>query len=346
MESEYYDGTKLLSLRDINGNIPELYLVTTNRTAGKTTFFGRMLVNRFLKHGDKFALLYRFNYELKESSEQFFKDISELFFKGYEMTSKNRAHGKFQELFINDDPCGYAIALNDADAIKRSSHFFSDVHHVCMDEFQSETNRYCPEEVTKFLSIHKSIARGQGKQYRRVPVYMLGNTVTLLNPYYAELGIASRLKKETKFLRGKGFVMEQGYVEAADRAQEQSGVMQAFSSSRYVDYASQGVYLNDSESFIENMRGRSRYICTLRYKGTDFAVREYANQGIIYVDTKVDNTFPNKISITTADHKINYVMLARHDFFLGSLRLLFQHGSFRFKNQLAKEAILEALSYR
>lgn len=26
----YYDGTKLLSMKDINGNKPELYLCTTN----------------------------------------------------------------------------------------------------------------------------------------------------------------------------------------------------------------------------------------------------------------------------------------------------------------------------
>jgi hypothetical protein len=34
--SEYYDGTRILSLMDINGNKPELYLITTNRTGGKT----------------------------------------------------------------------------------------------------------------------------------------------------------------------------------------------------------------------------------------------------------------------------------------------------------------------
>ena len=46
----YYDGTKLLSLKDINGNTPELYLCVTNRTAGKTTYFGRFLVNKYLNH--------------------------------------------------------------------------------------------------------------------------------------------------------------------------------------------------------------------------------------------------------------------------------------------------------
>lgn len=54
------------------------------------------------------------------------------------------------------------------------------------DEFQSENNDYCPNEVQKFISVHTSVARGQGKQLRYVPVYMLSNPVTLLNPYYIE----------------------------------------------------------------------------------------------------------------------------------------------------------------
>ena len=57
METVYYDGTKLLSMKDINGNTPEIFMVTSNRTAGKTTYFGRMLVNRYLKSGAKFILL-------------------------------------------------------------------------------------------------------------------------------------------------------------------------------------------------------------------------------------------------------------------------------------------------
>ena len=59
MKNNYYDGTKLLSMKDLNGKTPELFLCTTNRTGGKTTYFGRLVVNRFIKQGKKFALLYR-----------------------------------------------------------------------------------------------------------------------------------------------------------------------------------------------------------------------------------------------------------------------------------------------
>ena len=112
MSKQYYDGTKLLSLMDINGNRPEIYICTTNRTGGKTTYFSRLLVNKYIQNKEKFCLIYRFNYELDNVSEKFFKDINTLFFPEYEMTSKRQASGIFHELFLNEMSCGYAVSLN------------------------------------------------------------------------------------------------------------------------------------------------------------------------------------------------------------------------------------------
>lgn len=343
--AEYYDGTKLLSMTDLNGNKPEIYMVTTNRTGGKTVYFSRLCVNKFKEKDEKFALLYRYNYELDDCADKFFKVIGSLFFPNSTFTSKRRASGIYHELLLDDVCCGYAISLNSADQIKKYSHLFSDVKRVLFDEFQSETNHYCPDEIKKFLSVHTSIARGNGEQTRYVPVYMLSNPVSLINPYYIEMGITERLRDDTKFLRGDGFILEQGYVESAGKAQKESGFNRAFAKNSYVAYSSQAVYLNDNKSFIEKPIGASRYIGTLKYKGTDFALREFAEQGVIYCDDKADQTFPFKITVTTDDHQINYVMLKRNDMFLINMRYFFERGCFRFKDLRCKEAVLKALSY-
>lgn len=343
--AKYYDGTKLLSMLDINGNKPEIYMCTTNRTGGKTTYFGRLCINRFLDKGEKFGLLYRYNYELDDIVDKFYKDLSSLFFPTYTMQSKRRAKGTFQELFLNDKSCGYALSLNNADQIKKYSHLFSDIQRMIFDEFQSETNHYCDNETKKFISIHTSIARGQGKQVRYVPVYMLSNPVSIINPYYVEMGISGRLKDDTKFLRGDGFVLEQGYIESASIEQKNSGFNRAFSKNSYTAYSSECVYLNDNKAFVEKPSGKSKYLCTLRYKGSDFALREYTESGLIYCDDKADSSFLTKISVTTDDHNINYVMLKRNDFFLSNLRYFFEHGCFRFKDMRCKEAVLSALCY-
>ena len=349
--SIYYDGTKLLSLKDINGEPPEIFICTTNRTAGKTTYFGRTLVRKFLKTGAKFCLVYRYKSELKGCEDKFFKDIGSLFFPSFTMGSKRRDEGNYYELFLEcpawDEAksCGYAICLNKADAIKKLSHLLSDVEWMLFDEFQSETNSYCADEVEKLLSVHTSMARGQGKAVRYLPIIMLSNAVSLLNPYFTALGISARLTPEVRFMRGDGWVLEQGYNENAGEAQKESGFNRAFAKEKYVEYAATNVYLNDNTAFVEKLTGDSRYLCTLKYKGSEYAIREYADAGIIYCSDKADSSYPYKITVTKDDHDVNYVMLKRNDLFLQQLRWYFEKGCFRFKDLRAKEAVLAALAY-
>ena len=354
MSNKYYDGTKLLSLLDLNGRKPEVYICTSNRTGGKTTYFNRLMVNRFLKNGSKFILLYRYNYELDGVADMFFKDIKGLFFPNYTMKSIKQAKGVYHDLYlvdtrIIDDPglhCGYAIAINNADAIKKKSHLFSDAEAMLFDEFQSESNNYCPNEVQKFISVHTSIARGQGEMTRYLPVYMLSNPVSLINPYYTALKISHRLKSDTKFLRGNGFVLEQGWVQNASDAMKSSAFNQAFEDNKYIAYATENVYLNDNYAFIEPPEGNSKYICTIRYMDKDYAIRAYAQKGIVYCDNTPDMTFKYKISVTTEDHRINYVMLQNNDLFITGLRKYFEKGCFRFRTLECKEAVMALVSHR
>ena len=351
--TNYYDGTKLLSMMDINGNLPEIYMCTTNRTGGKTTWFNRYLVKKFIEKREKFCLIYRFNYELDDVSDKFFKDIGELFFTGYSMRSERRASGIFHELFLvnksSDDEggesCGFAVSLNAADQIKKYSHLFNEVSRMLMDEFQSETNHYCSDEVTKFISLHTSIARGNGQMVRYLPVYMCGNPVTILNPYYVEMDISSRLTKNTRFLRGEGFVLEQGFNEAASKAQKESGFNAAFKRNSYIGYAGEARYLEDDSAFIQQVSGRSRYLGTIKYKDTNYGLRAFDELGIIYCDKKPDSTYPYKIAVTTDDHQINYLLLRQHDDVIMNMRFYFDHGCFRFKDLQCKEAVLKLLTY-
>lgn len=352
MEKQYYDGTKLLSMKDLNGRTPELYICTTNRTGGKTTWFNRYVIKRYMNGKGKFVLLNRFNYELDDIADKFFKDIGSLFFIGWEMISKRKANGIYHELFLvkNHDEstaesCGYAISLNSADQLKRYSHLFSDATCILFDEFQSETNHYCNDEVAKFLSIHTSLARGQGEQVKYLPVYMLGNQVSIINPYYTELEITSRLNDKVNFLRGDGYVLENGFIESASEAQKDSGVNRAFKKNTYVAYASENVYLNDNLSFIDRPIGKSRYLATIKYKNVEYGIREFREEGVIYCDDHADKSFPMRISVTTDDHNINYVMLKSNNLFIANMRFYFEHGAFRFKDLRSKEALLKCISY-
>ena len=344
--SGYYDGTKLLSLKDINGDQPEIYLCCTNRSAGKTTFFGRWFVNRFIKYEEKFILLYRYNYELSDISDKFFRELKYLFFPNDTMTTKTRAKGVYAELFLNDKSCGYALSINNADQIKKMSHLFSDAKRILFDEFQSESSHYCDNEIEKFISIHTSIARGQGKQVKYLPVYLLGNYVTMLNPYFYALGISDKLQLSTNFMRGDGWVLEQGFNDAASEQQKSSAFNRAFAREDYTRYNTEKFYLNDQDAFIERPIGIGKYLCTIIYDNKLYGIREFKEHGIIYCDNSADESFPVKLCVTADDHNVNYLMLRKNDMFINLLRWYFEHGVFRFKNLECKKAILEICVYR
>lgn len=342
----FYDGTKMLSMKDLNNNTPELFLCTTNRSGGKTTYFNRFMFNKFLQGKGKMIFLYRFNYELYGCDEKIFKNIGELFFKKDRFSYKPYAKGVYNKLYFNDNECGYALCLNSADSIKKLSHVFSDCQRMMFDEFQSETNHYCNEEISKFISIHTSVARGGGKQSRYVPVYMCANCVTLLNPYYTALGIGSRLQKDTKFLRGNGWVLEQGFNQSAYEAQTSSLFNQAFAQNNYVSYSNENIYLNDNNTFIAKVQGENQYFCTLKYNNINYSVRLFPSQGIVYCSpNSVDTTFPIKIAVTTNDFTINYVLLKQNQYHIDTLKYYFSKGCFRFYDLASKECIFKLLSY-
>lgn len=343
-EKTYYDGTKLLSLRDLDGTRPEIFICTSNRSAGKTTYFSRLLVRRFKKEGKKFILLFRFNYEVRDAAAKFFDEIGRLFFQGDVMEAVNHNNGEYCELFLNGESCGWALALNQAEKMKRYSHVFATADSMFLDEFQSETGHYCPDEVKKFISLHTSCARGGGKQVRYLPVFLVGNPVSILNPYYCALGIPKRLDDKTRFLRGNGWVMEQGYNDSASKAQKQSAFNRAFADNEYTAYAASGIYLNDSATFIEHPKGSSYYIATLSYMGKEYGVRNYPNSGIVHVSHKVDSNCYKKVALTVNDHDQSKRLVSRFSFLILELKDYFECGAFRFEDLECKQMLFDLLS--
>lgn len=292
-------------------------------------------------------LIYRYKNEISsQCANKFFKDVNTLFFPGDVMTSRQREHGTYCELFLNGDSCGYAVALNLADKYKLYSHLFSDTGCMFMDEFQCSPNRYCKDEITNFQILHQTVARGQGQASRYVPVYMCSNSVSTMNPYYTAWNIGHRVQANTKFLRSSGVVLEFSCIESIAAELKGSSFNSAFSGTHYQQHATENLYLNDNLAFIERPQGKSRYLCTLRYNDKNFSLREYPQRGIIYCDTSADESFPLKIAVTTDDHQINYLVLSRSSLLISSFRQYFEHGSIRFRDLSAKEAFYALIAIR
>lgn len=343
MEEKFYDGTKLLSMMDIDGKKPEIYMCTTNRLGGKTTFVNRWRFKKFLKEKKKTIWLYRWQNEIDSAPDTLFENTIPNFFPGVEYDGDVKGQGKYCNLYLNGQNCGYGVAINSADSIRKISSKFYDAEWVVFDEFQPESNKYCPDEITKFQSLHTSLARGGRKFMKYLPIIMLSNTVTIINPYYVSMGISKTLRSKDKFKRGKGYVLEQGFVEGASDALLNSGFSKAFGDSDYLNYSAQNKYLLDNIKFIANYKGKKDYNATVIYKGDMYGV--YQVNGGLYCSDKFDADYYRKIACTPNDIDIGRTFKKDAATLINFYRSYFNRGCFYFSDLNSKDAIFNLISY-
>lgn len=348
-EQKFYNGTKLITLKDIGGQTPEIFMCCGNRTAGKTFYFKRMLLRRFINSRKKFCILVRFNYELDGVAENFFFDIGPVSFQGHQMSDKPVGRNLFMKLFFDGEHCGYAVALNSADTIKKYSSRFVDVDAIFFDEFQPETNKYCPDEFEKFVSIHISIARGGGEHVRYVPVYMCSNSYSLLNLYFVRFGVHKRLGNGAKFVRGDGWVLEMTLNEHAAKAYTSSAFGRAIATSnqgsRYNSYVAQNKFLADSNAFICKMSGPARFFVKVTRNGQTYGIWAYDRQGIMFVSHKFDPSWPINLAFDTNDHDVNLVLVKHTTFYVKQLKEYFDVGMLRFEDVDCKNLFMDLVGY-
>ncbi len=118
MENIYYNVDTLLNKLDINNKKPEVFIVTGNRSAGKTTDVTHKAIERYILKGKKVAWLYRYNYELDDVANKIFKDVQGLFYQQFEFSSRSKMKNIYHELYVGEKSIGYAISINSADQIK------------------------------------------------------------------------------------------------------------------------------------------------------------------------------------------------------------------------------------
>ena len=339
----YYSPKPILRVKDLDNEEPAIYMITTNRSGGKTTAFLKKSLADFKSDGSQVLFLYRYSYELSSCAD-IYADVLNLYPQyGFEVKSFTHAKGLFYELQLDKQTLGYAVSLSNPDALKKYSPIFAKVKMIIFDEFQVETGRYLPKEVEKLQSIYLTVARGGGKQSRAVKVFMLSNMVSIMNPYFIEFGIHKRLRDNTHFLRGNGWVAEFGYISSASKAIKENGFFKAFKGSAYMNFSTESIYLHDADVFVQKPKGKSKYIFTIIHDGISYGVREYFETGIIYVSGKPDNSCRNVVTFKASDHNQTTMMLNHYSFLWKNIRDAYNNGYLRFDDVKAKNAIFDIL---
>lgn len=345
-DNKYYDGKQLLSMKDIDGEVPGIYMVVSNRTAGKTTYFLKKFLDDFLRSGEEFVIIYRKVTEIFDCTN-IFKDVLSLYFAGKEITSKTVGR-LFTIIYLDGIACGYAVHLKAVDSLKKYSPTFKNVTKALFDEFLTEDNAYIPNEIEKLESILMTISRGGGEQSRYIKLIMLANKTVLINPYFVYFGITKRIKQDTKFMRGSGWVLELTFNKSAANAIESNPTFKAFRGSKYSMYATSNTFLHDSNAFMlekgEIRNNQYKYIFTLVHGNVNLGIKLYIKDGILLVTEKYEPSFKLKMTFKTDNHNQNTIMLQNNSYLWKNVKEAYKQGYIRFDTARAKQIIFELLS--
>lgn len=340
---QYYDSEKLLSIKDLDGLEPAIYMITSNRCAGKTTHFLLKAIETFKNTKRKTALIYRHQYELSSACSIFQSALKIYDSMQHELITVSHAKGLFYEFLLDGESFAFSLSLSNVDALKKYSPLFSEVDICIFDEFQKEDGIYLKNEVQKLQSLLISVARGGGAQSRPIKMFLLGNNVSMLNPYFVYFDINRRFKPDTKFIRGHGWIAEFNFNESASKAIKENALFRAFDS----DYMKTSAYnkkLFKEDEFLENCVGKTKYLFTIKHDGKLWGVREELSTGRTFINEKPDNNCKTTIVFTSGEHGSNTIMVNKNSFTIKKLKESYELGLLRFSSLNAKNVVYDILA--
>ena len=303
--------------------------IVGGRGTGKTYSCKKWAIKDFLRNGNQFVYVRRFNTELKMTGN-FFLDVSQEF-----PDTEFKADGRL--LKINDKIAGYAIALSNAKINKSIS--FPKVNKIIFDEFILDKgyHKYIPDEVTNFLELYETIAR-----MRDVTAVFLANSVTFINPYftYFELEMPygkSFYKKNDVLLQ---LVRDEEFIET----KKNTRFGKLISGTSYGDYAIDNKFFRDSADFIKTRPPGSYPYINLLWKGETIGV--WADPQLnLYCCEDYDSQSPT-ISLLKDDKTptSTYIMTFRQSPYFKYIMTAFENNEMFFQNQKMKKTMYELLS--
>lgn len=336
-DNPYYDGSQLMS-RGTDKTVA--YIVTTNRTDGKTTYYGLLAIEYHRITGRKVCYVVRHINELKDFGVMF-SDITSLYYGGAQITTKVLIKDMLCTVAIDGEIFCYVACMKKYVGLKKFSPVFGDTDLIIMEEYQLEDGRFLRDEVGAFRSLYRSIARGGGEQVRDIKCILLGNPVTVLNPYLLQFGISEKYEKGKDYINTPYAVAEFRINFEAQKKMMEDAASMLFGRGSSYDYGKD--FLVDDSRYMEKCKGKAVYLFTLIYENNSYGVRKYQKGGEIHVGDRPDPTCKKVLAFREYDRAQNIDLLERYDYSWRIIRNAYKFGLLRFGNFSAKHAIFEIL---
>lgn len=330
-KSIWYDINKTLSYDCM------LNFLYGNRGGGKTFGCIEYGIKRFLKYGEQFIYLRRYDSEFEEL---------DLFFDAHAPHFPNnefKVNGN--TLYCDGKIIGYALPLSKSTNFKSTP--FPKVKLVIYDEFLiDETEpfkRYLENEPRRFLEMLETINRLRDWK-NTIKVFLCGNSFSVINPYFLYFKISmpygsTRYVKDDKLLE---LVQNEEYI----KIKKESRMGKLIEGTEYAEYSIENKALNDTSTFIERRQGNFDYLGTIKYKNNLIGVWYSRTSGIVSMSKDVDSRCEKVYALTMEDHNENTILLKNLKKYY-MFKKIFSHykvGALIFDNQRIKTITSEIIS--
>lgn len=316
------------------------FMILGNRGCGKSYGTKKYAIERFLKYGEQFAYVRRSDKDLEKTNPKFFNDMYDVF-PDHELKVKGMTY------MCDGKIMGYAYSLSTS--LGEKSAPVPKVDFIIFDEFLVDTSvryqSYLPNEIYLIANLYETIARPL-EGGKRVPMFMLANVISVMNPYFLEFDIRLPSNKK-KIATNKS---RRIYMQIVDnpkykKAKQNSDFYDVIKGTSYEASAINNEFIRDKYDFIIPPPKKLHYMFTLLVKGKYFGVSFANSEGYYYVSDKYD---PNNNFIVTTlfeDHTPNTLMLkgARKSPLFADLQQAFNIGRVFYRNLDCQQAVIESM---
>lgn len=301
------------------------------RGVGKSYGLKKYLLNRFKKKDRQFIYLRRYDTELKKSlkDNEFFKDIE----NDPDFINDNM-YVKGDKFYMNDKVCGYAIPLSKASIYKSVP--FPNVDIIMYDEFliDNATYHYLPDEPEKLLDFMETVGR-----LRNIQIFMLGNSISLINPYFDYFNISLPYGSDIKTFKNGLILINYIRNEAYREVKRESNFGKLINGTKYGSYAIDNEFLKDNNNFIKKKSPKSKFFFNLILNGHTYGVWMDYNSTDMFISKHYNSDNPINITFNYKDHSEDTIMLKSKSVFFQNLIKHYEQGNLFFETLQIKSDI-------
>lgn len=330
----FYDYSKLISYNAL------LNFVIGERGCGKTFGAKKFVINDFLKNGHEFVYLRRYKTELDIAMDGFFTQLQETgLFEDCEFEIKSNKK-KVTKFYCNGEIMGYAIPLSTANILKSAS--YSKVKTIIFDEFiiDKGTYHYLANEVIQFLDIIETIAR-----MRDVRVLLLGNAISISNPYFNFFDLT--IPYGSEFKRFKDGLILVNYIKNEEyrKAKKESRFGRLIDGTEYGKYAIDNEWLRDSKAFITKRSPQAKPFASIRISGETYGIWRDYKEAMIFISKDYDPSNPCHFAFNDYDHNETTTLVrVRTNTWMKTIIDAYRMGRLFFDNQKVKNDFMKVLN--